>query len=96
LPRITPEKLVTRQWARDLDYFAVHSIVLTRDTELKDMYLIEIERGCAHGCRFCLVNNTFSPMRFRSLDKLLEQARTGLLYRKRMGLVGPAVTDHKY
>ena len=33
-------------------------------------------------------------MRFRSVDKLIKQARQGLQYRRRIGLVGPAVTDH--
>jgi radical SAM superfamily enzyme YgiQ (UPF0313 family) len=33
-------------------------------------------------------------MRFRSVDKLIEQAKQGLHYRKRIGLVGPAVADH--
>jgi radical SAM superfamily enzyme YgiQ (UPF0313 family) len=33
-------------------------------------------------------------MRFRSVESLLEQAEIGLKYRKRLGLLGPAVTDH--
>jgi len=33
-------------------------------------------------------------MRFHSTERLLEQAKTGLKYRKRLGLVGPAITDH--
>ena len=33
-------------------------------------------------------------MRFRSIDKLIEQAKLGLRYRKRIGLVGPVVSDH--
>ena len=87
-------KPVVRQWVRDLDKFPVHSTVLTRDTELGNMYLIEVERGCNWGCRFCLVSNCYKPMRFRSVDSLLNQAEVGLNYRKRLGLMGPAVTDH--
>jgi radical SAM superfamily enzyme YgiQ (UPF0313 family) len=87
-------KPITRQWVKDLDKFPVHSTVLTRDTELGNMYLIEVERGCNWGCRFCLVSNCYKPMRFRSVDSLLNQAETGLQYRKRLGLMGPAVTDH--
>ncbi len=56
--------------------------------------MIETERGCAHNCRFCLVSSAFSPMRFHSVDSLLRQAEMGLKSRPRMGLVGPAVTDH--
>jgi len=85
---------VVRQWAENLDDFATTSTILTPDTELGDLYLIEVERGCNWGCRFCLVSNAFSPMRFRSRDKLIEQAKLGLKYRKRLGLVGAAVSDH--
>ena len=85
---------VVRQWATNLDDFPVHSIILTPDTELGDLYLIEIERGCNWGCRFCLVSNAFSPMRFRSIDRLIAQAEEGLQHRKRLGLVGPDVSDH--
>jgi radical SAM superfamily enzyme YgiQ (UPF0313 family) len=87
-------KPVTRQWVKDLEKFPVHSTVLTRDTELGNMYLIEVERGCNWGCRFCLVSNCYKPMRFRSVDSLLDQAEIGLKLRKRLGLMGPAVTDH--
>ena len=85
---------VMRQWVKNLDDFPVSSVILTPDTELGDLYLIEVERGCNWGCRFCLVSNAFSPMRYRSLDKLVDQAKQGLKYRKRIGLVGAAVSDH--
>ncbi|GAH47464.1 unnamed protein product, partial [marine sediment metagenome] len=85
---------VVRQWAANLDDFPVTSTILTPDTELGDLYLIEVERGCNWGCRFCLVSTAFSPMRFRSVDKLIEQAQRGLKYRRRLGLVGPAVADY--
>lgn len=68
--------------------------MLTPDTELGDMYLIEVERGCGWECRFCLTSTAFRPIRFRSLDSLLGQAREGLKYRQRLGLVGAAVTSH--
>ncbi|MCJ7744648.1 MAG: radical SAM protein, partial [Dehalococcoidales bacterium] len=35
---------VVRQWAKNLDDFPVHSTILTPDTELGDLYLIEIQR----------------------------------------------------
>jgi len=85
---------VQRQWTKNLDEFPVTSAVLTPDTELGDMYLMEVERGCHWRCQFCLVGTAFSPMRCRSLGKLLEMAKEGLKYRKRLGLVGPAVSDH--
>ncbi len=85
---------VVRQWLKNLDDFPTTSTVLTRDTELGNLYLIEVERGCGWGCPFCLVRSVFSPMRFRSIESLIAQAERGLRFRKRIGLVGPAVTDH--
>ena len=94
--RLAPRNgtLVKRQWARNLDDFATTSTVLTPDTELGGMYLIEIARGCSRGCRFCLAGYAFRPMRSRSLKNLLAQAAIGLNFRKRLGLMGAAVSDH--
>jgi radical SAM superfamily enzyme YgiQ (UPF0313 family) len=94
VPRHNEGTPIRRQWVRKLDDYPVHSIVLTQDTELSDLYLVEVERGCAHGCRFCLVSSAFSPMRFHSIESLIKQGEAGLKCRKRLGLVGPAVTDH--
>ena len=94
VPQVSQSTPVARQWATNLDDFPTHSVVLTPDTELGDLYLIEVERGCGWGCRFCMVSSAFSPMRYRSIDSLLAQAEEGLKHRRRLGLVGPAVPDH--
>ncbi|MDP3880098.1 MAG: radical SAM protein [Dehalococcoidales bacterium] len=96
VPKANDGTSVARQWVKDLDAFPAHSVVLTPDTELGNLYLIEAERGCGWGCRFCLVSTTFRPMRYRSVDNLLAQAEEGLRHRKRLGLVGPAVADHPH
>jgi radical SAM superfamily enzyme YgiQ (UPF0313 family) len=87
-------KTVIRQWTPNLEGFAVSSSVITADTELGNLYLIEVARGCNWNCRFCLVSRAFCPTRYRSIDSLSRQARKGLEYRKRIGLVGPVVSDH--
>jgi radical SAM superfamily enzyme YgiQ (UPF0313 family) len=87
-------KTIVRQYVKNLDNFPVSSVVLTSDTELGDLYLIEAERGCQRGCRFCLVNSAFAPMRFRAVEGILKQGWEGLHHRRRIGLIGPAVTDH--
>ena len=94
VPRYHTGTPVVRQWVKNLDDFPATSVIITPDTEFGDLYLIEVERGCSWGCRFCLVKSAFCPQRYRSLDSLLTQAREGLKYRKRIGLVGPVVSGH--
>jgi radical SAM superfamily enzyme YgiQ (UPF0313 family) len=93
VPRIK-QTAVTRQYLKSLEQSFARSVVLTKDTELADMYLIEVERGCAHACHFCMVSNAFKPMRIHPLDDLTKQSEEGLKITRRIGLVGPAVTDH--
>jgi radical SAM superfamily enzyme YgiQ (UPF0313 family) len=89
-----PAETVARQWTKNLNDVAIKSVVLTAQTELGDSFLIEAERGCPRGCRFCMVSSAYSPMRTRDADCILKQAFEGLHLRRRIGLVGPAVTDH--
>ena len=68
------------------------SQIITPHTELRDMFLIEPERGCHRGCTYCVMRrSTNGGMRVVSKERVLElvpeQAR-------RVGLVGAATTDH--
>jgi radical SAM superfamily enzyme YgiQ (UPF0313 family) len=68
--------------------------VLSPDSELGDMFLIEMTRGCARGCRFCLAGYTSLPVRHRQVEHLIEGVKLGLRFRKRVGLISAATSDH--
>jgi len=85
---------IKRRWAGDLDRLPAVSRVMTPDTELNDMFLIELSRGCGRHCRFCAAGYIYRPPRFRSLDGVMKSVREGLYYTDRIGLVGAAVSDY--
>ncbi|KPJ62568.1 Fe-S oxidoreductase [candidate division KD3-62 bacterium DG_56] len=63
----------------DLDraYYPTQQIVPYLET-VHDRVTLEVMRGCARGCRFCQAGVTYRPVRKRSVDTLLEQARRTL------------------
>lgn len=69
-----------------------YSQIITPHTELRNMFLVEPERGCHRGCTYCVMRrSTNDGMR------LVDKARVLSLvpeHAKRVGLVGAATTDH--
>ena len=92
--RPPPDGAVERQWVRDIAQTEAYSTVITEDTELSNMTLIEVARGCGRGCRFCIAGYVFRPPRYRPLEDLLGIVEHSLEHTERVGLLGAAVSDH--
>ena len=68
------------------------SVILTPNTELSSMFLIEPERGCSRGCTYCVMRRTTNGgMRLVPPERVASLIPDGVT---RVGLVGAAVTDH--
>jgi radical SAM superfamily enzyme YgiQ (UPF0313 family) len=68
------------------------SQILTRDTVLSSMFLVEAERGCSRGCTYCVMRRTTNGgMRLVPPETVLSLVPD---HARRVGLVGAAVTDH--
>lgn len=87
---------VKRGWLKSLEESPLSTQIITSDTELGNLFMIEVGRGCSMGCRFCLVGTSFSPMRFYPANVLTEKAKEGARHRKRIGLVSPMVSAHPH
>ncbi len=85
---------VKRRWVPKLDQFPTQSTLFTPDTEFRDMALVEMNRGCPRGCRFCAACFVYYPFRNRSLSLLESVSKEALLGEHRIGLTGTAVSDH--
>lgn len=68
------------------------SVIMTPDTELSDMFLIETERGCSRACTYCVMRrSTNGGMRVVPKETILGRIPEDAT---RVGLVGAAVSDH--
>jgi len=94
---IVPDKdvpaKVSRQWLQDLDAYPAHTVVRTENTEF-NFYLIETARGCGRHCRFCMAGYCFRRPRNRSLSVVTREVKDALQYKKRIGLMGAAISDY--
>jgi radical SAM superfamily enzyme YgiQ (UPF0313 family) len=74
------------------DKLPAYSQIITPDTELADMFLIESERGCSRQCTYCVMRrSTNGGMRLAPEQEILSLVPEGA---KKVGLVGAAVSDH--
>ncbi|MBI5589596.1 MAG: radical SAM protein [Deltaproteobacteria bacterium] len=96
LESLTPMGNVPRKITRvhsRLEDMPTQSVVITPHSTFGSTCLIEVSRGCAHGCRFCSAGFVYRPPRFRPLPLLQECIRKGAEMSTKIGLVGAAVSD---
>jgi radical SAM superfamily enzyme YgiQ (UPF0313 family) len=72
-----------------------HTAVLTKRTEFSDIFLVEIVRGCASACNFCMTRCVSGPVRSVKPALILERVRRAAHLTGKAGLIGPVLTDHR-
>jgi radical SAM superfamily enzyme YgiQ (UPF0313 family) len=88
-----PERVVAPHLP-ELAPYPTHSHILAPQSEWGEMFLVETGRGCSRGCRFCAAGYIYRPPRERPLEELWTQVAQAVMNRRKVGLVGAAVSDH--
>ncbi len=85
--------VIQRVYTTDSEMTPACSAILTPDTTFDQTYLVEVSRGCPHGCRFCGAGFVYRPPRYHDTDSLRNCIRSSRTHTEKIGLVGAAVSD---
>ena len=81
---------------RDLNPWPTQTVIYSRKAQFGDMHLIEVQRGCPRGCKFCATPIIYPPPRHRSAEAVLAMVHCGLKHRRRIGLIGADLLSHPH
>lgn len=68
--------------------------ILSEKSFFKNTYIVEIARGCANRCGFCLASYLNLPNRFVEYEKIIESLDFGLKHTNKIALLGALISAH--
>ena len=86
--------LVQRAYVKDINQYPTHSIFLTPYSKLSNMFVTEVSRGCASGCKFCAASYIYRPMRKRKRERIESTLNSCPSICENVGLLGTSVSAH--
>ncbi|OQY13904.1 MAG: hypothetical protein B6I31_00145, partial [Desulfobacteraceae bacterium 4572_19] len=66
IPKSFAPETIRHSISKDKTLNPAFSAIITPDTTFADTFLIEVTKGCPHGCRFCSAGFIYRPPRFCS------------------------------
>lgn len=72
----------------------VYTPILSDEAFFKDMFILEISRGCANCCGFCMASYLNLPVRFAPYENIIEAIDLGLQNTNKIALLGAQVSIH--
>lgn len=72
----------------------IYTPIISEKAFFKNTFILEVERGCANRCGFCLASYMNMPIRFVDYEKIIETIEFGLKYTNKIALLGAQITAH--
>ena len=79
---------------KSLDKRPACSAIISGEASFKNVFLLELNRGCPWKCLFCLIGWTGGKTRFLKKEIAIKKIEEGLRFTPRVGLVGTALTSY--
>lgn len=91
VPSVHPAKIIKR--TKKLTE-CIYTPIISENAFFPNTFILEVERGCANRCGFCLASYLNLPIRFAEYEKIIEAINLGLSYTNKIALLGAQITAH--
>lgn len=72
----------------------IYTPIISENAFFKNTFILEVERGCANRCGFCLASYLNLPMRFVPYEDIINTIELGLKHTDKIALLGAQITAH--
>ena len=72
----------------------IYTPIISEDAFFPNTFILEVERGCANRCGFCLASYLNLPIRFVDYEQIIETIELGLKHTNKIALLGAQITAH--
>lgn len=74
----------------------IYTPIISENAFFKDTFIIEMSRGCANRCGFCLASYLNLPLRCADYNEIINVIETGLKYTNKIALLGAQISAHPH
>lgn len=72
----------------------IYTPILSDKAFFPNTFILEVERGCANRCGFCLASYMNLPIRFVEFNQIIDSIELGLKHTNKIALLGAQITAH--
>ena len=72
----------------------IYTPIISDGAFFPNTFILEVERGCANRCGFCLASYLNLPIRFVDYEQIIETIELGLKHTNKIALLGAQITAH--